>query len=72
MEDPWSPGSPKARDPHPTDEDLSVGTPDPGHPELVVELRSQEDRGRPPRRHELWFVRGRFGCDLPTPASERT
>src|ERR1035437_9264139 len=28
----WYPRSPNARDLHPTDEDLSVGTPDLGHP----------------------------------------
>jgi hypothetical protein len=33
------PRSPNARDLHPTDEDLSVGTPDLGHPELKIENR---------------------------------
>jgi hypothetical protein len=43
----WYPGSAKARDPHPSDEDLSPGTPDLGHPSVVETDASRKNIGRP-------------------------
>ena len=54
----WIPRS-QNRDLHPTDEDLSVGTPDLGHPALpLTESGPVECRGFPPFRQKKGGPRG--------------